>query len=67
MLRTFFVATVLVALAWQGLAKKPNILFILTDDQDLHMESVDHMPYLKVRCPNLHFNKARWLLYARRN
>lgn len=29
-------------------AKKPNILFILTDDQDLHMESVEHMPYLNV-------------------
>ncbi|KAF5592016.1 arylsulfatase [Fusarium subglutinans] len=28
-------------------AKRPNILFILTDDQDLHMESVDHMQYLK--------------------
>lgn len=30
-------------------AKQPNILFVLTDDQDLHMESVEHMPYLKVR------------------
>lgn len=28
-------------------AKRPNILFILTDDQDIHMESVDHMPYLQ--------------------
>ncbi|KAF6815127.1 arylsulfatase [Colletotrichum musicola] len=28
-------------------AKRPNILFILTDDQDLHMESVEHMPFLK--------------------
>lgn len=27
--------------------KRPNILFILTDDQDWHMESVDHMPHLK--------------------
>lgn len=27
--------------------KRPNILFILTDDQDWHMESVDHMQYLK--------------------
>lgn len=27
---------------------RPNILFILTDDQDLHMESVEHMPYLEV-------------------
>lgn len=30
-------------------AKRPNILFILTDDQDLHMESVEHMQYLKVK------------------
>lgn len=28
---------------------RPNILFVLTDDQDWHMESVDHMKYLKVR------------------
>lgn len=28
-------------------AKRPNILFILTDDQDAHMESVHHMPYLQ--------------------
>ncbi|GKU06113.1 unnamed protein product [Fusarium langsethiae] len=36
-------------LALTGLvqAKRPNILFILTDDQDLHMESVDHLQYLK--------------------
>ncbi|OQU94859.1 hypothetical protein CLAIMM_01150 [Cladophialophora immunda] len=27
--------------------KKPNILFILTDDQDLHMESLQHMPLLQ--------------------
>lgn len=25
--------------------KKPNILFILTDDQDLHMNSLDYLPY----------------------
>lgn len=29
-------------------AKRPNILFILTDDQDLRMESVEHMPFLRV-------------------
>lgn len=28
--------------------KKPNILFILTDDQDRHMESVQHMKNLQV-------------------
>jgi len=27
-------------------AKRPNILFIITDDQDSHMESVEHMPLL---------------------
>lgn len=29
-------------------AKQPNILFVLTDDQDLHMNSVDYMPLLQV-------------------
>ncbi|KIW99013.1 uncharacterized protein Z519_00676 [Cladophialophora bantiana CBS 173.52] len=28
-------------------AKKPNIIFILTDDQDLHMDSLSYMPFLK--------------------
>lgn len=32
-----------------------NILFILTDDQDWHMESVDHMKNLKVRLPTALF------------
>jgi N-acetylglucosamine-6-sulfatase len=27
--------------------EKPNIVVILTDDQDLHMDSVDYMPLLK--------------------
>lgn len=27
--------------------KQPNIIFILTDDQDLHMNSLDYMPFLK--------------------
>lgn len=27
--------------------KQPNIIFILTDDQDLHMDSLYYMPYLK--------------------
>jgi len=26
---------------------KPNIVFILTDDQDLHMNSLEYMPLLK--------------------
>lgn len=29
-------------------AKQPNILFVLTDDQDAHMDSVAHMPFLQV-------------------
>ena len=28
-------------------SKRPNIVVILTDDQDLHMDSVDYMPLLK--------------------
>lgn len=32
----------------QAAAKaRPNILFILTDDQDLHMDSLSYMPNLK--------------------
>ncbi|KAM3422102.1 Arylsulfatase [Cercospora zeina] len=27
--------------------QQPNIIFILTDDQDLHMDSLSYMPYLK--------------------
>ncbi|CAK7238795.1 MAG: hypothetical protein STHCBS139747_000214 [Sporothrix thermara] len=27
--------------------KQPNIVFILTDDQDLHMNSLDYLPYIK--------------------
>jgi arylsulfatase A-like enzyme len=30
-----------------ALAKKPNIVFILTDDQDLHMQSMDYLPLIK--------------------
>lgn len=31
----------------QASGKKPNIVFILTDDQDLHMQSLDYMPLLR--------------------
>jgi len=27
--------------------KKPNIVFILTDDQDLHLQSLDYLPMIK--------------------
>ncbi|KAI9743875.1 MAG: hypothetical protein M1818_002609 [Claussenomyces sp. TS43310] len=30
-----------------GYNAKPNIVFILTDDQDLHMDSLDYMPLLQ--------------------
>ena len=26
---------------------RPNVIFILTDDQDLHMNSLDYLPYVK--------------------
>lgn len=28
-------------------AKRPNILFVITDDQDNHMDSIEHMPLLQ--------------------
>jgi arylsulfatase len=30
-----------------GHSKKPNFVFILTDDQDLHLNSLDYMPKLQ--------------------
>lgn len=31
---------------WDG-AMRPNIVFIMSDDQDMHMDSLSYMPYLK--------------------
>ena len=28
-------------------SKSPNVIFILTDDQDLHMDSLNYMPYVQ--------------------
>lgn len=30
-----------------GAARRNNVVFILTDDQDLHMNSLDYMPHLQ--------------------
>jgi len=30
-----------------AVGKRPNIVFILSDDQDLHMNSLSYMPHLK--------------------
>lgn len=38
-----FVTLIVVAIC----AKPPNIVLIVSDDQDTHMESVEHMPLLK--------------------
>ena len=32
--------------AWKG-SNRPNIVFILTDDQDLHMNSLEYMPHTR--------------------
>lgn len=49
-----FLGSLLVALATLTLATtpdkspyKPNIVIIITDDQDLHMNSIDYMPLLQ--------------------
>lgn len=33
--------------AWRDGANRPNIVFIMSDDQDMHMDSLSYMPYLK--------------------
>lgn len=33
--------------AASGPEGRPNIVFILTDDQDTHMNSLEYMPYLQ--------------------
>ena len=43
----FALATLLIFASGLAASKQPNILFILTDDQDAHMQSVQHMPLLQ--------------------
>lgn len=40
---------VLPLLSVVGVAKRPNILFIVTDDQDKSLQSTEYMPILQVR------------------
>ena len=39
---------ILLAVASLGACRNPNIVFILTDDQDVHMGAAEHMPNLQV-------------------
>lgn len=51
----FFAVVALVGASWAATeqqqplttGKKPNIVFILSDDQDLHMDSLSYMPHLQ--------------------
>ncbi|KAF4629061.1 hypothetical protein G7Y89_g9088 [Cudoniella acicularis] len=45
---TIALASLLLVLGTNAVAaKKPNIVFIITDDQDLHLNSLDHMPLVQ--------------------
>jgi len=52
-MKVFFGLALLSAVAVNALNQphfkgaRPNIVVILTDDQDLHMQSIDYMPLLK--------------------
>jgi N-acetylglucosamine-6-sulfatase len=46
-LAIFFVMAAALEQAPLGPERKPNIVFILTDDQDLHIDSLDYMPLLQ--------------------
>lgn len=46
-MQPFLLLCLLVSICAATKATKPNILFIITDDQDSHMDSVKHMPLLQ--------------------
>ncbi|CAG1962728.1 unnamed protein product [Fusarium graminearum] len=47
LLHLFGVLNLVAGVAVASKPSKPNIILILTDDQDIHMQSMDYMPLLK--------------------
>jgi arylsulfatase A-like enzyme len=41
---SIFVRAMAMALTMATALARPNFVFVLTDDQDIHMNSLDHMP-----------------------
>lgn len=46
-LSTLASANVNISTSLNSTQSKPNFVFIMTDDQDLHLSSLDHMPLVK--------------------